>query len=169
MPQIQVFLADDSEFSLDLAEDKITVGRLADNALQIDDASVSSHHAELIHQDGSYLLRDLDSTNGTFVNDEPVAEILLKPGDEVRFGRISAIYKEEENSGVSHPLPETSGVVAETAKQSARPENFVSSSPISRRRKSRDVAAIVLYAVTVLVIAAWGASLYFVISLQNGS
>ena len=47
MPQLQIFLSEDNHVTHDLNEEKVTVGRLADNTLQIDDASVSSHHAEL--------------------------------------------------------------------------------------------------------------------------
>ncbi|HZJ17269.1 MAG TPA: FHA domain-containing protein, partial [Chthoniobacteraceae bacterium] len=68
MPKLQISLPDGTQNSFDLIEDTITVGRVEDNMIQIDDASVSSHHAELVRDGDDYLLRDLDSTNGTRLN-----------------------------------------------------------------------------------------------------
>ena len=49
----------------ELKVDKTTVGRVSDNAFEIPEASVSSHHAEIILRGGDVVIRDLDSTNGT--------------------------------------------------------------------------------------------------------
>lgn len=166
MPQIQVFLADGEQLSRDLNEDTVTVGRLADNHLQIDDGSVSSHHAKIVHEDGKYRLVDLDSTNGTFVNEEQITEKLLKAGDDVRFGRVSALYTAEEEGGVSQPLPESSGLIAEAASRSSRPANFVSTSPVPRLKKGKDIGGIALYALAVIAFIACGAAAYFVSVLQ---
>lgn len=166
MPQIQVFLADGEQLSHDLNEETVTVGRLADNHLQIDDGSVSSHHAKIVHEDGKYRLVDLDSTNGTFINDEQVTEKILEAGDDVRFGRVSALYVAEEKGGISQPLPESSGVVAEAATSSARPANFVSTSPVPRLEKGKDIGGIALYALAVIAFISCGAAAYFVSVLQ---
>ncbi len=166
MPQIQVFLSDENKISHDLTEDKITVGRLADNSLQIDDGSVSSHHAELVLENGEYHLHDLGSTNGTFVNEEQVTDAILKHGDEVRFGRIPAVYQGEDDNGASQPLPSsTSSKVAEVAQQSARPANFISTSPIPRNVEKKDVVGIALYALTVLAFLAVGYAAYSTFAL----
>ena len=167
MPQIQIFLPDDTQVAHDLTEEKITVGRLADNSLQIDDGSVSSHHAELIAEDGKYRLVDLGSTNGTFVNDEQVTDVILQPGDSVRFGRIPALFTAAEEAGNSQPLPENASMsVAEVASQSARPAGFVSSSPVPRKHKTKDLGAVLLYAATAIAVIAFGVAVYFVSALQ---
>lgn len=166
MPQIQVFLSDENKISHDLSEDKITVGRLADNSLQIDDGSVSSHHAELLFENGEYHLHDLGSTNGTFVNEEQVTDAILKHGDEIRFGRIPAVYQGEEESGASQPLPSsTSSKVAEVAQQSARPANFISTSPIPRHVEKKDVVGIALYALAALAFVGVGFAAYCTFAL----
>jgi pSer/pThr/pTyr-binding forkhead associated (FHA) protein len=72
----------------ELKAEKTTVGRLPDNAFQIADASVSSHHAEIFLRGKDVVVRDLDSTNGTFINNERVTEGVLKPGQIVRLGMI---------------------------------------------------------------------------------
>src|SRR5882724_4575903 len=168
MPQLQVFLSDENEISQDLTEERITVGRLADNTLRIEDASISSHHAELVLDGSRYQLHDLGSTNGTFVNEEQVTDqVMLNHGDQVRFGRIVAIYMAEDDSNLSHPLPEASGLAVQAAQKSARPVNFVSSSPVPRGKKKKDVMGAALYALFGLAILACGAAVYFTFVLEG--
>jgi pSer/pThr/pTyr-binding forkhead associated (FHA) protein len=66
----------------------LTLGRAPDNDVVVGDDFVSSHHAEILVSDQhEYLLRDLNSTNGTFVNDRRVTSSLLVPGDRLRLAR----------------------------------------------------------------------------------
>jgi FOG: FHA domain len=166
MPQLQIFLSEDNQVTHDLTDEKVTVGRLADNTLQIEDASVSSHHAELILEGETYRLRDLGSTNGTFVNGEATTEAVLKHGDEVRFGRVETVYAAKEAGFESQPLPESSATAAEVGLRSARPSGFVSTSPISRSDKEKDPLAAVLYAFGGLAILSAVVAAYFVLSMQ---
>ena len=70
----------------------MTIGREAGNAIQLDDHEVSRRHAEVRLVDGSYLLGDLKSSNGTFVNDERIERIELSRGDRIRIGRTILVY-----------------------------------------------------------------------------
>src|SRR5256885_6207159 len=72
----------------ELKTDKTTVGRVSDNAFEIPEASVSSHHAELTLRGNDLLVKDLGSTNGTFINGEKIEEAVLKPGQILRVGMI---------------------------------------------------------------------------------
>lgn len=72
----------------ELKVEKTTVGRVSDNAFEIPEASVSSHHAEILLREGEVLIRDLGSTNGTFINGEKITEAVLKPGQTLRFGTV---------------------------------------------------------------------------------
>lgn len=74
--------------SYDLKAEKTAVGRVADNAFEIPEASVSSHHAELLLRGNELLVRDLGSTNGTFINGERVTEGVVKPGQILRLGMV---------------------------------------------------------------------------------
>ena len=66
-----------------------TVGRRADSTMSINEPFVSAEHAELAYDNGRWWLRDLGSTNGTFLNGEPVTVATgIRPGDIVQFGRI---------------------------------------------------------------------------------
>ena len=67
---------------------RTTVGRVEENTLQIFDPSVSSRHAEILLQGSELLVRDLDSTNGTFINGERITEAVLRPGQILRFGQV---------------------------------------------------------------------------------
>jgi hypothetical protein len=68
---------------------RTTVGRHPDNTIVIDEPFLSVEHAELAHDRGRWWLRDLGSTNGTFVNDRAVtAATGIREGDIVQFGRI---------------------------------------------------------------------------------
>src|SRR4051794_37687512 len=62
------------------------LGREVDCDLCLNDSSVSRRHAMVRPGDGGYFLEDLQSTNGTYVNDQPVTVRLLRDGDYVRVG-----------------------------------------------------------------------------------
>lgn len=70
----------------DLGSPLISIGRASDNDVIVDDALVSRHHCQLKLQHGAYSLADLGSRNGSYVNGQPVSEIALGPGDQIRIG-----------------------------------------------------------------------------------
>ena len=74
--------------SHELKAERTTIGRLDDNLFQIIEQSVSSHHCEIIVRGGEVVVKDLNSTNGTFINGEQVTEKVLKPGQVLRLGTI---------------------------------------------------------------------------------
>ena len=78
-----------------LEGDQLIIGRDAVNAVAINDAEVSRKHARLTFQGGKYVLEDLGSTNGTFVNGQRlVSATVLKPGDVVSLGeQIVLMYE----------------------------------------------------------------------------
>jgi predicted component of type VI protein secretion system len=67
----------------------LRIGRAPGCELLLSDASVSRRHAELLHLDGEWVLRDLRSTNGTTVNGWRItSEVVVRPGDHVSFGNL---------------------------------------------------------------------------------
>ena len=71
-----------------------TVGRANDNALVIDDSFTSSTHAEIVREGESWLVRDLGSTNGTFVNDRQIhGQAWIQSGDEITFGNLIVTFE----------------------------------------------------------------------------
>jgi len=72
----------------ELKTEKTTVGRVEDNTFQIAEPSVSSHHAEVLLRGNDVIVKDLNSTNGTFINGEKITESTIKPGQILRLGQI---------------------------------------------------------------------------------
>jgi pSer/pThr/pTyr-binding forkhead associated (FHA) protein len=87
----------------------VTIGRTADNQFVVNDASVSSHHAEMRLLVQGYSIIDLSSANGTFVNEQRLdsdVPCLLNAGDLIRLGDATFRYAVSDVSNV------TSGVSA---------------------------------------------------------
>src|SRR5262245_54422489 len=74
--------------SHELKVERTTVGRLEDNTFQIAESSVSSHHCEILLKGNEVVIKDLNSTNGTFINGERITEAPLKPGQTLRLGQV---------------------------------------------------------------------------------
>jgi len=71
----------------------VNVGRAADNQMVIDHATVSRHHAWIKAEGEEFMVFDIGSGNGTFVNDERVeAPRRLENGDVVRFGEATFVF-----------------------------------------------------------------------------
>jgi len=75
-----------------LVGDVVTAGREPDSDLFLDDVTVSRQHAELRRMTGGWLLRDVGSLNGTYVNRHRIEEVALAPGDEVQIGKYRFAY-----------------------------------------------------------------------------
>src|SRR5580704_4737088 len=75
--------------SYELKVEKTTVGRVEDNTFQIAQPSVSSHHCEVLLRGNEVVVKDLNSTNGTFINGQQVSgESVLKAGEVLRLGQV---------------------------------------------------------------------------------
>ena len=90
MPRLVVLSEGLTGRSHELKAEKTTVGRIEDNTFQIPDASVSSHHCEVILKCNDVVIRDLNSTNGTFINGQQITEATLKPSQILRLGQVDA-------------------------------------------------------------------------------
>ena len=75
-----------------LTGDLVTAGREPDSDLFLDDVTVSRRHAELRRMGDGWLLRDVGSLNGTYVNRHRIEEVALAPGDEVQIGKYRFAY-----------------------------------------------------------------------------
>jgi hypothetical protein len=72
----------------ELKVEKTTIGRSEDNTFEIADPSVSSHHCEVLLRGSEVVVRDLNSTNGTFISGGKVTEKVLKIGQLLRLGQV---------------------------------------------------------------------------------
>jgi pSer/pThr/pTyr-binding forkhead associated (FHA) protein len=94
--------------SHDLTVDRTTVGRVEDNTFHIADASVSSHHCEIHLRGADIVIRDLNSTNGTFINNDKVSEAVLKPGQTLRLGHVELKLDTGDGTAPAAPAPTSS-------------------------------------------------------------
>lgn len=88
MPRLVVLSEGLTGRSHELKAERTTVGRVEDNTFQIPDSSVSSHHAEIILKGNEVVIKDLNSTNGTFINGQQITEATLKPSQILRLGQV---------------------------------------------------------------------------------
>jgi pSer/pThr/pTyr-binding forkhead associated (FHA) protein len=79
----------------------VTIGRTPDNVLTIDNPAVSSHHACVFRDGDNYVLEDLKSTNGTFVNEKRIERHTLQSGDVILVGKHTLLFDRE---GAGRPL-----------------------------------------------------------------
>jgi hypothetical protein len=97
-PYLETLSRADEQLEFVLARDLITVGRGLDNDIVIDDQfigwqTVSPRHAELRRTPDGFVLRDLNSENGTFVNSLRTGENVLEDGMTLAFGKVEFIYR----------------------------------------------------------------------------
>jgi Nif-specific regulatory protein len=82
-------------FSLEAIE-SVTLGRAEINQIVLSDGDVSRCHCRIKASSGSYYLTDLDSRNGTFLNNLPVKEAVLRHGDCIRIGKTLILFRTDE-------------------------------------------------------------------------
>lgn len=74
----------------------ITIGRGIDNVVRIDNPAVSKHHATIIKEQDQFFIEDLNSTNGTYINEKPINRLALRDEDEITIGKHTLkIFMEE--------------------------------------------------------------------------
>ena len=93
--------------TFDLKKETTTLGRQSDNDIQLNDAVASSHHAKVTIKANEYLeeqmdatLEDLNSTNGTQVNNCMVNSVELRNGDEIQIGSQTLVYQSDDTVGM---------------------------------------------------------------------
>ena len=87
--------------SYDLGADWVTIGRADGNTFQLVAPSVSGRHCEVRVKDNELIVRDLLSTNGTFIGGKKISEGMLKPGEILKLGDVELSF---ENSAPSRPV-----------------------------------------------------------------
>jgi DNA-binding NtrC family response regulator len=68
--------------------DRTTLGKGPDNTVSVVDATVSRHHLEILREPAGWKVRDLGSTNGTFLENARIVEAFVRPGMELRAGEV---------------------------------------------------------------------------------
>jgi len=104
-----------------LSHGTVTIGRLPDNLVQVDNLAVSGHHARISWSFERYVLEDLGSTNGTYVNEQRITKHDLKDGDKILIGKHTLEFADEwhedgeaaahEQTHVTPPVPQMHATV----------------------------------------------------------
>jgi pSer/pThr/pTyr-binding forkhead associated (FHA) protein len=153
----------------ELHTDRTTVGRVEDNTFQIADPSVSSHHCEVQLRGTEIFIRDLNSTNGTFINDARVTESVLKPGQTLKLGQVELKLEADgatvataaaparapapAKKSVDSTLVMPRGVSLGDLESGGRPAGFESGTVFSKKKNKANTYFLVGAVVLVLVIA----------------
>ncbi|MCL6641528.1 MAG: FHA domain-containing protein, partial [Candidatus Rokubacteria bacterium] len=104
--RLVVRTADGRRMSLVLDGRPVSIGRAPDNVVRIDDPRVSRHHALIVPRAGGFVLVDLGSTNGTWVDGLRVSELALGLGDRIDIAGAAELRLEATESG---PTPADAG------------------------------------------------------------
>lgn len=100
MASLFVIQGRDQGRRFDLEDDVVSIGRDTVNLIQLHDTEVSRRHAEIRKDGNGLVLVDLESSNGTFVNDAAIKEYRLRSGDRLLIGRTLMIYTAADDSSV---------------------------------------------------------------------
>ncbi len=163
-------------YALESAE--IHIGRDAHNDIVIAEADISRRHARLTRQENGYVLEDLGSTNGTFVNGQRLtAPHPLRPGDEVRLGpKVVLVYEQvtDPNATVAVSAetlqaappaaaapPSPSAPPPAAAAAPARPAPAAARPPSAPAKRKSAAWLLILIAALVFICVAVGVFLYF--------
>jgi two-component system response regulator HydG len=103
-PRLVLLSGPRSGKSYPLGPDGFSIGRHPENRLQVTDPGASRRHCLIEPLNGRFLLRDLESLQGTFVNGHPIREHLLEEGDLVAVGDVLLLFQIEESGAVRSPV-----------------------------------------------------------------
>jgi pSer/pThr/pTyr-binding forkhead associated (FHA) protein len=93
-----------------LSDGIVTIGRLPNNTLAMDDAAVSGHHCRIRWEIDHYLIEDNDSLNGVYVNGEQIFKAILRNGDDILVGKHFLRF--DDSDSVKTSTPESVAVAA---------------------------------------------------------
>jgi signal transduction histidine kinase len=144
VPSLFVIQGRDQGTRFRLDEAVVTIGRGASNVVQLHDTEISREHAELRREGDLVVVRDLNSSNGTFVNGRAVKEQELASGDQLQLGRTTLLYtgvtegrvedladkinivsrqSDDDGSRIVHAMPQSEGseIFAPPTEETASP------------------------------------------------
>ena len=104
-----------------LDKDAVTVGRKADNDICIDNPAISGHHCRVSKEGGGWFIEDLESTNGTFVNEKRIKKSGLHHNDVVTIAKhaLVLINEAEAAAEAGEPAPSADATMVITAEKQA--------------------------------------------------
>jgi len=83
-----------------ITKSTVTIGRVDKNDIKIENLAVSRQHAKIVQDGDRYVMEDLNSLNGTFVNEKRVGKCILRNGDEILVGKHTLVFVDEEEKPI---------------------------------------------------------------------
>ena len=123
--------------SHELSEKWVTIGRADGNNFQIAEASVSGRHCEVLLRGEELVVRDLQSTNGTFVDGQKISEGVVKPGQTLRLGEVELRF--EASAGSSPGTSFTSKMLIGECRGAGVEANWPRRRPMSGCRTAKKI------------------------------
>ncbi|MBI3289592.1 MAG: FHA domain-containing protein [Elusimicrobia bacterium] len=100
-------------------KDSLSVGRKPDNDIIIDNPAISGHHCKLTMEGGGYFIEDLESTNGTFVNEKRIKKSGLHHNDVVGLAKHALVFLNEAEVADGAPAPASDATMVLTPQKQA--------------------------------------------------
>ncbi len=98
MAKLVIFLDDKVLKEVVLNKDRVSLGRRPHNDVVIDNLAVSGEHAVLLREGEGYVVQDLGSTNGTYVNGKPIKRAAFHEGDSLDIGKYTLRLLADSNA-----------------------------------------------------------------------
>src|SRR5690242_3058309 len=98
MAKLVVISKSQAGLSHPLGKHWVTIGRSPVNAFQIPESSVSGQHCEVMLRAGELQVRDMRSTNGTFINGRMITEGVVRPGEVLRLGEVELRFEASKSN-----------------------------------------------------------------------
>jgi pSer/pThr/pTyr-binding forkhead associated (FHA) protein len=149
MPRLVVLSEGLTGRSHELKAEKTTVGRVEDNTFQIPDPSVSSHHCEIILKGAEVVIRDLSSTNGTFINGQQITEATLKPSQILRLGQVEVRLEGDQAGATQKKTLDHTQVVPQGIKFEELGQMARSGNPSFEKKTNRGTKIFIIIAIIV--------------------
>lgn len=112
MPKLILKFEDRILREVPVSSTAVTIGRLPNNVVAIDNPAVSGQHARVMVEGGQFVVEDLNSRNGTFVNNQAVTKHVLQEGDVIRIGKHTLTFY---GIGKGEVIPDTASAPAAAA------------------------------------------------------
>ncbi|MBI2437334.1 MAG: FHA domain-containing protein [Lentisphaerae bacterium] len=145
-------------------KERLTLGRHPANDIVLADETVSAQHCYLSRRGDRYILRDLNSTNGTLLNAKRItAEEELKPKNVIQIGSAEFVFNAGSEESSAAATAAVTQVVVDGDRPVVSPAFFESISPLGSRRKSRPNLGLLIF--VVIGVAALASLILFLIRI----
>lgn len=148
--------------------ERVTIGRSTTNSIVLDDAAVSGNHSILQREGNAWFLRDLNSTNGTYVNDTRITNARLVSGDTIRLGEIKLLFGEQPEANIN-ASPQNSGTIPEHVPTISRPISTAVVPPIEGFKVKRNLKPLWIVLIIIVAISVLAAGGYFIFRILRAS